>query len=57
MVRKKSKSKIGKITSYLKKNWQKGAIWLVGFVVGLILTKACNVIWPDTPVVVKEHTD
>lgn len=25
--------------------------------VGLILTKACNAIWPDTPVVVKEHTD
>lgn len=57
MARKKSKSKIAKMASNLKKNWQKGAIWLVGFMVGLILTKACNAIWPDTPVVVKEHTD
>ena len=26
------------MASCLKKNWQKGAIWLVGFIVGLILT-------------------
>ena len=57
MGRKKFKSKIAKMASSLKKNWQKGAIWLVGFIVGLILTKTCNAIWPDTPVVVKEHTD
>ena len=57
MGRKKFKSKIAKMASSLKKNWQKGAIWLVGFIGGLILTKACNAIWPDTPVVVKEHTD
>lgn len=57
MVKKKTKNKRGKIVSYIEKNWQKAAIWLFGALFGLFLTKACNVIWPETPVVVKEHTD
>jgi hypothetical protein len=58
MARKKGKSKKkDKIISFLKNNWQKAAFSLVGAIATLILAKACNVIWPDTPVVVKEHTD
>lgn len=55
MVRKQSKMK--RFRSYIKKNWQKAAFWLLGLIIGLVLTKACNTIWPDTPVVVKEYTD
>ena len=50
-------SKIKRLRSYFKKNWQKAAYSLLGMIVGLLLTKACNAIWPDTPIVVKEHTD
>ncbi len=57
MAKKRPKGKKNKFVSFVEKNWQKGAFWLVGFIVGLVLTKACNTIWPDTPVVVKEHTD
>lgn len=39
----------------LKGEWRK--LKEAGVIVGLILTKACNVIWPDTPVVVKELAD
>lgn len=55
MARKQSKTK--KCISFIKKNWPKASIWLFGAIVGLLLTKACNMIWPDAPVVVKEHTD
>lgn len=55
MARKQSKTK--RFRSYIKKNWQKAVFWLLGLIVGLILTKACNAIWPDTPVVVKEYND
>jgi len=55
MARKLSKTK--RFSSYIKKNWQKAAFWLLGLIVGLVLTKACNTIWPDTPVVIKEYTD
>ena len=57
MVRKKIKSKKNKFISFLKKNWQKGALWFVGLIVGLLLTKACNAVWPDSPMVLKELTD
>lgn len=57
MVRKKAKNKIEKLISFIKMNWQKAVFWLLGLIIGLVLTKACNVIWPDMPVVVKEHTD
>lgn len=53
----RKQSKIKKCISYIKKNWPKASIWLFGAIVGLLLTKACNMIWPDAPVVVKEHTD
>ncbi len=55
--RKRHKNKKYKFVSLIEKNWQKIAIWLSGALVTLFLTKACNAIWPDTPVVVKEHTD
>lgn len=57
MAKKKEKSKKDKILSFLKKNWQNAAFSLIGIIVGLFLTKTCNAIWPDTPVIVKEHTD
>lgn len=50
-------SRIRRFRSYIKKNWQKAAYSLLGMIVGLLLTKACNAIWPDSPVIVKEHTD
>lgn len=50
-------SKIKRLRSYIKKNWQKAAYSLLGIIVGLLLTKACNAIWPDTPVIVKEYND
>lgn len=55
MARKQSQTK--KIATYIKKNWKNGVIWFLSTVVVLLLTKACDRIWPDTPVVVKEHTD
>lgn len=55
MAKKKSMTK--KVVSYIKKNWGKAATWLSGLIIGLLLTKACDRIWPDPPVVVKEHTD
>lgn len=57
MIKKRSKSKKGRCLLFFEKNWQKAVFWLVGVIVGLVLTKACNVIWPDTPVVVKELAD
>lgn len=57
MVKKKGKSKKDKIISFLKKNWQNAVFSLIGIIVGLLLTKACNAIWPDAPIIVKEHTD
>lgn len=53
----RKQSRIKRLRSHIKKNWQKAAYSLLGMIVGLLLTKACNAIWPDTPVVVKEHTD
>ena len=52
----RKQSRIKRLRSHIKKNWQKAAYSLLGMIVGLLLTKACNAIWPDTPVVVKEHT-
>ena len=55
MVKKKSKKE--KVASYIRKKWGKAATWLSGLIIGLLFTKACDRIWPDTPVVVKEQTD
>lgn len=55
MVKKKTKKE--KVVSYIRKNWGKAMTWLSGLIIGLLLNKACDRIWPDTPVVVKEHTD
>lgn len=53
----KKKTRIEKVISYIRKNWAKAATWLSGLIIGLLLTKACDRIWPDPPVVVKEQTD
>lgn len=53
----KKKSKTKKVITSVKKNKGKALSWLVGAIMGLVLTKACNMIWPDPPVVVKEQTD
>lgn len=53
----RKQTKIKKITTYIKKKWKDVVIWLLGAIVLLLLTKTCNTIWPDTPVIVKEHTD
>ena len=55
MARKQSKFK--KFTTYIKNNWKNVVIWLLSTVVVLLLTKACDRIWPDPPVVVKEQMD
>ena len=55
MAKKKSETK--KIMTSFKKYKGKALSWLVGAIMGLVLTKACNMIWPDPPVVVKEQTD
>lgn len=55
MARKQSKTK--RIRSYIKKNWLQAIIWLFGVLVVILLTKTCDSIWPDTPVVIKEYTD
>ena len=57
MVKNKHKKKKVNLLSWPRKNWKKVLIWLAGPLITIILTKACNAIWPDTPVVVKEHTD
>lgn len=57
MVRKRAKSKKEKFIIYLSKNWQNVLIWLLSVIVVLLLTKTCDRIWPDTPVVVKEYAD
>lgn len=54
----KKQSKIKRLRLYVKKNWQQATIWLLGAIVVILLTKTCNSIWPDAPVVViKEYTD
>lgn len=53
----KKKNRKEKVVAYIKKNWGKAATWLSGLIIGLLLTKACDRIWPDPPVVVKEQTD
>jgi hypothetical protein len=55
MARRQSKKK--KLKIYVKKNWPKAVSWLIGAIMGLVLAKACNMIWPDSPVIVKEQTD
>lgn len=57
MVKNKHKKKKVNLLSWPRKNWKKVLIWLAGPLITIILTKACNAIWPDTPIVVKEHTD
>lgn len=51
------RAKKKKFVRYLKKNWSRAAIWLLGVIVGLMFTKACNWLIPDNPVVVKEYAD
>ena len=46
-----------KIGPYIKDNWKEAAKWLSGARLGLLLAKACDFIWPDMPIVVKEVTD
>lgn len=53
----KKKSRKEKVVAYIRKNWGKAVTWLSGLIIGLLLTKACDRIWPDPPVVVKEQTD
>ena len=53
----KKKSRKEKVVAYIRKNWEKAATWLSGLIIGLLATKACDRIWPDPPVVVKEQTD
>lgn len=55
MARKRLKTK--RFSSYIKKNWQQATIWLLGVIVVILLTKTCDSIWPNAPVVIKEHTD
>ncbi len=57
MIKERTVSKKYKFLLFFKKNWQKAMFSLVGIIVGLFLTKVCNVIWPDSPIVVKELTD
>lgn len=57
MVKNRHKNKKVKPSSWFQKNWKKVLIWLAGPLMTIILNKACNAIWPDSPVVVKEHTD
>ena len=57
MAKKKHNKKKDNPLSWPLKNWKKVLVWLVGPLMTIILTKACNVIWPDMPVVVKEYTD
>ena len=45
------------VVSYIKENWGEAAKWLIGVLLGLLLGKACDLIWPDKPVVVKEVAD
>lgn len=45
------------IDSFLKKYGEDAIKWLLGALLGLFLAKACDVIWPDDPVVVKEVAD
>ena len=53
----KKKTRKEKVVSYIENNWGKAATWLSGLIIGLLATKACDRIWPDPPVVVKEQTD
>lgn len=48
---------MSKILLFFKNNWQKACKWLIAAVFGLILGKACDRIWPEDPIVVKEITD
>lgn len=48
---------MSKFLVFLKNNWQEAGKWLIAAVFGLILGKACDRIWPEDPVVVKEVTD
>ena len=41
----------------IKENWKDAAKWFTGALIGLLLAKACDRVWPDTPMVVKEVTD
>ena len=48
---------MSKLIVFLKNNWQEAGKWLIAAVCGLVLGKACDRIWPEEPVVVKEITD
>lgn len=48
---------IKRFYKYIKKNWKNVVIWLLSTVTLLLLTKACDRIWPDPPVVIKEYAD
>lgn len=45
------------LKQYIKANWLKAVIFVVGVVVTLLFTKACDRIFPDAPVVVREVMD
>lgn len=46
-----------KVIGYIKDNWTKAILFLIGIVITLIFGKACNKIIPDTPIVVKDVLD
>ena len=48
---------MGKFGTYIKSNWEDAWKWLLGALLGLIIGKAGNRIWPDPPTVVKEVSD
>lgn len=45
------------VARFVRENWKEAAKWLSGALIGLLLAKACDLIWPDSPIVVKEVAD
>lgn len=48
---------MGKVLCFIKEHWKDSGKWLLGALIGLLLTKTCDAIWPSAPVVVKELAD
>lgn len=46
-----------KVWSIIRDNWKDAGKWFLCAVIGLLLGKSCNAIWPEEPVVVKEVSD
>ena len=56
--RNKQKNSLWKKTvDYTKRNYARAVFFIIGIIVTLLLTKACNIIIPDSPVVVEKNPD